>query len=89
MTIKYLLVGGLALAVMIAILSTGGLSACNILENRIEEEATPTPMAPEALSPMQRISNLESRYSLIERENKSLKDKLESLQLRIIELEAR
>ena len=89
MTLKHLLIGGLIIAVVVIVLATGGLSACNILESKTGPTPIPTPKPPEALSPIERISELESRYSLLERDNKGLKDKLDSLQLRIIELEAR
>lgn len=80
MTLKYLLMGGLVLAVVITIFATGGLSACNILDNTMGPTPTPSPKAPATLSPIERISSLESQISLLERSLSNLQDRITELE---------
>jgi len=56
------------------------LVACNILENKNAPTPTVTPKPPEEMTPFERIIQLESRYSLLEREVKVLKEKIIELE---------
>ena len=82
MKLKYLLIAGLAVAVIVIMVSTGGMSSCNMLENQANKP-TPTPveiLEVKQMTPIERIQQLEDQNAVTQRE-------LGKLQNRIIELE--